>query len=133
VDQHFHQNHTARIIPLSFRPSLKKLPPYGRDYLSKSPLVEGAWILAGSEAWREAWRYRDNGATVMVMPDDDSPSDYRWPVSQEFVTIFQAGCLTEEKLTQLARELLYSGNARAVFFHGEYGLRHFRRASPHGN
>jgi hypothetical protein len=131
VHEHFQQDHTALVIPAPFRAALKRLPPFGREYLSRAPLVEGPWILIGSEAWREAYVRRETGATVMVMPGDEVPSTFRWPVSGEYVTVLQSGLLSDELVRQLAVELLYSGRAQAVFFQSYDGLHVFHPEQRH--
>ncbi len=88
---------------------MKRLPPYGREYLAKKP-SSGAWVIVGSDAWLYVeWK----SFPVMVLPPGDDPAAYHWPVAGEDVILMQHGDADEADVERTILELLRSG-ARLV-------------------
>lgn len=86
------------------------LPPYGRRYLDERPCC-GPWIAMGSKAWDLA---RRKAVPVMVLPEDKDPANFRWPVRNQAVLLFEIGSSDRIRLERMVQVLLESGAKMVV-------------------
>ncbi len=94
-----------------------KLPPYGREVEKLLTRHEhlNLWCYAGSQAWEGAqWRIRHIGpATALVLPQGDSPNNYRWPVKGlELMLIWPDG--NPDEIITLGETLVKNGATLVV-------------------
>ncbi len=86
------------------------LPPYGKQYLEQLPSA-GIWVAIGSGAWQFA---KVRTFPVMVLPEDHEPGDYEWPSNGQPVLIHERGVFDDERLHNMAREMLLAGAPSVV-------------------
>lgn len=86
------------------------LPPYGRQYLQQRPSA-GIWVAIGPGAWDFA---KVRSFPVMVLPEDDDPSDYEWPSNDQPALIHERGEYNDDRLHAMARALLLAGAPSVV-------------------
>ncbi len=86
------------------------LPPYGKQYLEQLPSA-GIWVAIGPGAWGFA---KVRSFPVMVLPEDHEPSDYEWPSNGQPVLIHERGVFDDERLHNMAREMLLAGAPSVV-------------------
>ncbi len=86
------------------------LPPYGKQYLEQLPSA-GIWVAIGPGAWGFA---KVRSFPVMVLPEDDEPSDYEWPSNGQPVLIHERGEYNDERLDAMAKALLLAGAPSVV-------------------
>lgn len=107
-----------------------KLPPYGKMVIDKNPKI--AKIYAGSNKVRWGWAERTFllGSGGMVLPNDDSFEDYRWPVEGRDVFVFDFQSSRENAL-KFAKLLIESGAiaVTVVFYHNKQGSSLYVRRS----
>ncbi len=89
---------------------MRRLPPFGKRYQQQGCDL-GAWIACGPGGWEVA---RASSFPLMVLPDGADPTDYRWPVHGQIVTITEHGTDEPELIRGLAYELIGSNGAEAV-------------------
>ncbi|MDH5324370.1 MAG: hypothetical protein OEZ68_04255 [Gammaproteobacteria bacterium] len=81
-----------------------RLPPYGKHL---DPKRREIWVYAGTNAWQAA---RDNSTrSPLVLPAEENPNSFSWPVRGKEVTVVVAGDTVELDLLRLARQLLIDG------------------------
>ena len=83
----------------------KPLPPFARKFLETPPSA-GLWIAIGPGAWRFA---KKKSFPTLVLPQQNEPSDFRWPSHAGGALVFELGELNEERLEAIATELLVAG------------------------
>ncbi|MBL8202423.1 MAG: hypothetical protein JNK40_15770 [Chromatiales bacterium] len=91
----------------------RRLPPFGREYLIRRQapgyLNQGPRVAIGARAWELA---REAVAIpIMVLPPDEEPASFAWPVGGEAVLLFETGDPDDEALERLAQALLADGAA----------------------
>lgn len=84
---------------------VRKLPPYAKRYLA-SPPSAGPCVAIGSSAWTCAL---EKPFTVLVLPPENEPSDFRWPIHPGGAVVFEVGEFDDERLRAMAYELLAVG------------------------
>ena len=85
------------------------LPPYGKQYLDRKPSA-GIWVAIGPGAWDFA---KKKSFPVMVLPEEKHPSDFEWPTNYGPVLIIECGPFNDERLEEMAFELLKVGATSA--------------------
>ena len=88
---------------------MKKRPPFGKAF--EPPPPGGVRVAIGPGAWRFAERHH---CPIMVLPDDSSPSDFRWPGDGKPALIHERKTYDDQRLTAMARELLRAGASSVV-------------------
>ncbi len=89
---------------------MKKLPPYGQDYLDTLPRY-GPHVAIGPRGWDFAKRDK---RTIMVLPYDEDPQEYRWPRHEYGCLVHERGDYCDSRLKAVARVLLEAGNPFVV-------------------
>ncbi len=94
-----------------------RLPPFGRalDAVLKAGRKPGnsVFCFVGSEAWPIA-KFHDRYQAVLLLPPDENPSQYRWPVTGLDCLVARIGETTKREILLLTRELLIAGAVRVV-------------------
>ena len=91
---------------------MKRLPPYGRAAIAHPDRhLLGFWIYTGKTAWSDA---REAQAPVLVLPDNESPDEFTWPVKGFTALIIRTSSLDGAVQTKLARALLEAGASNVV-------------------
>ena len=88
---------------------MKKFPPHGKQFLS--PQKSGIRVALGQGAWDKA---KAHAFPIMVLPQDKSPCEYRWPSDGGPALVFECGEFNDERLESLASALLRSGSPSVV-------------------
>lgn len=86
------------------------LPPYGRQFLDQRPSA-GPWVAIGPGAWKFAKGFH---FPVMVLPDDASPCDFRWPSDGKAALIHERGVCDDNRLRAMAEALIQAGAPSVV-------------------
>lgn len=84
---------------------MKPLPPYAKTYLAAPPPA-GLWIAVGPGAWNFA---TSKPFPVLVIPQENEPSDFRWPSHPGGALVFECTTFDDALLTAIATELLAAG------------------------
>jgi hypothetical protein len=62
-----------------------------------------------------AWDFqKKHGSPIMVLPDDKSPEDFRWPSDGGPALIHERGIYDDNRLTAMAEALLRAGASSVV-------------------
>ena len=80
-------------------------PPYGLKYL-RAKSSAGIWVAIGPGAWRFA---QVRTFPVMVLPEDNKPSDFDWPTNGQPALIHERGECNDKRLHAMAEALLLAG------------------------
>ncbi len=86
------------------------LAPYAKQYLKEKPSA-GIWVAIGPGAWRFA---QVRTFPVMVLPEDNKPSDFDWPTNGQPALIHERGECNDERLHAMAEALLLAGASSVV-------------------
>lgn len=92
-----------------------RYPPYGKilaEQLIKNEFPRNdVFLFLGENAWKHAKYYRFTGQTVLILPENEYPEDYIWPVTNLPILVFDMNSYrTDERfLKRLAFQLLNSG------------------------
>ncbi len=100
------------------RQSALKLPPYGKRF--DVDAKETVFVFAGGQqAWGRAKREYQLGLNrALVLPENSSPTDMRWPVSgRDVITIDYGANLNEPLYEALSLTLLRQGVAGVIVIH----------------
>jgi hypothetical protein len=87
----------------------KPLPPYGNHYLNDPR--NGVHVALGPSAWEWAKKRR---YPVMVLPNNERPTDRRWPPTHGPALIWEVGTYDTDRLTELAISLFRAGATSVV-------------------
>ena len=86
-----------------------KIPPFGRQFI---PIPRsGVRVACGAGAWEFQKRHH---APIMVLPDDASANDFKWPADGKPVLVHERGTYDDERLRSLAEALLKAGASSVV-------------------
>ncbi len=88
---------------------MKKLPPFGTQFQPVPP--DGIQVAIGPGAWAFQKRH---SSPIMVLPDDASPEDFRWPSDSGPALIHERGTYDDHRLDALAHALLRAGASSVV-------------------
>ena len=88
----------------------KPLPPFGKQWGDSQPSA-GLCVAYGPNAWNYS---KAKPFPVLVLPNDKKPSDFRWPSHPGGAVIFERGEFDDDRLAELANELLLAGSPFAV-------------------
>ncbi len=108
----------------------KKLPPYGKKL--KELLAQGKkprnsiFLFLGINAWQSAKAF-SHIQQVLVLPPDESPYSFDWPVKECSVLAFDKGGLAPDDIEQTAHALLLAGAASVHVILFNYRLVVYRR------
>jgi hypothetical protein len=86
-----------------------KLPPYGK--LFEPVPRSGIRVVVGPDAWKFT---EQHGLPIMVLPEENQPSDFRWPSDKRPALVFEWGTYDDERLTAMALALLTAGASSVV-------------------
>jgi hypothetical protein len=87
----------------------KPLPPFSKQF---HPIpTSGIRVVVGPDAWDFADRHR---YPIMVLPEGELPSSFVWPSDGKPALIFERGECDDERLDDMARELLKAGASSVV-------------------
>ena len=95
-----------------------KYAPYSKQTIQAGTPTNDVRVFAGIDAWRQAkensypWR--------LVLPLDDNPNLYKWPVVNADVLLFDCGQITDNDLQTLACTLLVNGANVVRVIQGEH-------------
>ncbi|MGD9153788.1 MAG: hypothetical protein PVG30_09120 [Gammaproteobacteria bacterium] len=90
-------------------------PPYGKvlaEQLIKGELPQNdVFLFLGENAWKHAKYYHFTGQTVLILPENEYPEKFIWPVTNLPILVFDMNsyCTNEKFLKRLAYQLLNSG------------------------
>lgn len=84
----------------------RPLPPYGRQFMEGGRY---AWVAMGPGAWDFV---RSRHHPVMVLPDEESPDRFAWPVAGLDVQAVELGAFDSVRCDDLALALLLAGAVR---------------------
>lgn len=109
---------------------MKKLPPYGKQLAEN--IREGKlpkndiYLTLGFRAWKAARIYALS-QTVLLLPSDESPYHFEWPVTNLSVLLIDTGKVAEHLIKQTAHALLLAEASivRAILLNGSLVI--FRR------
>ena len=87
----------------------KQLPPFAKQF--KTSQKSGIRVAIGASAWGKA---KAHAFPIMVLPQDKSPSEYRWPSDGGPALIFECGEFNDDRLDSMAAALLRAGCPSAV-------------------
>ena len=79
------------------------MPPFARDFVRRPQ--DSPWIFAGPLAWEWA---RHDSRRKLVLPPDDNPASYKWPVADLELMVLETGA-SDDVLLDLSHELLLAG------------------------
>ncbi len=86
-----------------------KLPPFGKKF---QPVpISGVRVCLGPGAWGKA---KGHAFPIMVLPQDKTPSEYRWPSDGGPALIFECGTYDDNRLRAMAEALLIAGASSVV-------------------
>ena len=86
-----------------------KLPPFGKEF---QPVPStGVRVCLGATAWAFQKRYH---VPIMVLPQDKTPNEYRWPSDGGPALIFECGEFNDDRLDSMAAALLRAGSPSAI-------------------
>ncbi len=86
-----------------------RLPPYGKKFVPVP--ISGVRVVYGHDAWDVAKRYT---YPIMVLPQGESPSDYKWTSDGGPALVYERGEPDEATLDELALQLLIAGASSVV-------------------
>ena len=96
-------------------------PPYARKIEARvkagRPFPDGqrgVWVTCGSDAWEQARKTKSWDHAVLVLPQEECPSRFRWPVAGLDVVVLVAGIIDDGTLERLGTELVYAGSPLVV-------------------
>jgi hypothetical protein len=72
------------------------------------------WVTCGSHAWGQARKTKTWGHAVMVLPPDEHPTTYRWPVTGLDVVVLVAGDIDGTTLEALGTEPVCAGSPLVI-------------------
>lgn len=120
LDRLYHHRGPLMGTALSCRPTVKRLPPFGKAVASRL-----AWgnppaavlVTVGAGAWDRAKKALAGswGDAVLLMPHGESPATFTWPVSGLHAIVETAAGPNDALLAELASELLNSGASLVAF------------------
>ncbi len=88
---------------------MKKLPPFGKRF---QPVPHsGIRVVIGAGAWKFARRHH---TPIMVVPPDAVASEFRWPSDGRPALVHEVGEYNDDRLDELAFELLNAGASSVV-------------------
>ncbi len=87
----------------------KQLPPFGKRF--KTSQKSGIRVAIGPGAWGKA---KAHAFPIMVLPQDKTPNEYRWPSDSGPVLIFECGEFNDDRLDSMAAALLRAGSPSAI-------------------
>ncbi len=95
----------------------RRLPPFGRQLhrvlkADRRP-ANCVYCFVGNEGWKKAKAFSKRQAVLLLPPDDD-PADYHWPVMGLDCLVARVGETTKREVLLLMRELLAAGARRLV-------------------
>ncbi len=97
------------------------LPPFGRrvDALVKSGRTfrDGqrcVWVACGSDTWAQGEKARTWNHEVLVLPPDEDPRNFRWPVCGVDVVVIVGGRIDRGTLEALGTALVQAGSPLVV-------------------
>lgn len=87
-----------------------KLPPFGK-YLANLdyPPKNDVYIFIGCNAWKDATDFQISRPGTMCLPPYHDPSQYKWPVSNCDILVFDTGYCDDNYVEDLALCLLING------------------------
>ena len=86
-----------------------RLPPFGKQF--KPVPSSGVRVCLGPGAWGKS---KAHAFPIMVLPQDKTPSEYRWPSDDGPALIFECGEYNDDKLDSMAAALLRAGSPSAI-------------------
>ncbi len=86
-----------------------KRPPFAKQFQPVPP--SGVRVCLGPGAWGKA---KGHAFPIMVLPQDKTPSEYRWPSDDSPALIFECGEYNDDRLDSMAAALLRAGCPSAV-------------------
>ncbi len=87
----------------------KTIAPFGKQFQPVPP--SGVRVCIGPTAWDFQKRHH---VPIMVLPQDKTPSEYRWPSDGGLALIFECGEYNDDRLRSMAEALLRAGASSAV-------------------
>ena len=87
----------------------KQLPPFGKRF--KTSQKSGIRVAIGPGAWGKA---KAHAFPIMVLPQDKTPNEYRWPSDGGPALIFECGEFNDDRLDSMAAALLRAGSPSAI-------------------
>lgn len=107
----------------------RRLPPFGkplaRALLAGRVPVNDVWLFAGTRAWEKEESAK---RPKLILPPDEAPSAFRWPVRRCSVLISAVGDLPDHRALALIHALLTDG-AEVVRVLRDNRLAVFRRGA----
>ena len=121
------QTKAAGWCPTAFKAStIKPLPPYSSTLSIFAP-ENDIYLFAGYHAWECACEFYKKRA-VLALPFEKNPADYRWPVVNRSILVFDCAYLSKQPdhalktdyIRKLAYALLQAKAAvvRVIYFDG---------------
>ena len=95
----------------------RRLPPFGRSLyavlnVGRRP-VNCVFCFMGTGAWEKADSFSKRQA-VLLLPSDNDPADYHWPVMGLDCLVARVGEINKREVLLFMRELLAAGARRLV-------------------
>ena len=86
-----------------------RLPPFAKQFQPVPP--SGVRVCLGPGAWGKS---KAHAFPIMVLPQDKTPSEYRWPSDGGPALIFECGEYNDDRLRSMAEALLIAGASSVV-------------------
>ena len=86
-----------------------RLPPFGKQFQPVPP--SGVRVAIGPGAWGKA---KAHTFPIMVLPQDKTPGEYRWPSDGGPALIFECGEYNDDRLDSMAAALLRAGASSVI-------------------
>ncbi len=86
-----------------------RLPPFAKQFQPVPP--SGVRVCLGPGAWGKS---KAHAFPIMVLPQDKTPSEYRWPSDDGPALIFECGEYNDDKLDSMAAALLRAGASSVI-------------------
>ncbi len=86
-----------------------RLPPFAKQFQPVPP--SGVRVCLGPGAWGKA---KAHAFPIMVLPQDKTPNEYRWPSDGGPALIFECGEFNDDRLDSMAAALLRACSPSAI-------------------
>jgi hypothetical protein len=96
-----------------------KLPPFAKQM---NPDAREVWLYFGGDPWPAAKCRAARKLPVLLLPPDQNPEAFRWPVAGKQVLMIQQGGIEIQKIPAFA-SLLFSYGAsvvRCIYGEGDF-------------
>lgn len=103
-----------------------KIPPYGKEIQPSSDSY--IFIFMGKMAWKRAKDFKEPYfPQTLVLPPNDSPFDYAWPIKDREIYLLDTGITIPENVRQVVMCFLNSGASVIRYISRTVSMTEFKR------